>query len=113
MAGVDDEGRNMAADDNGLAERYEAGRELTLRAGALAAEYASRISELDVRWKGAQDVVTEADLEVELLIKRGLADFATARRSTWNRSFRRLPSKLPRVRLTRQRPALREKIDMA
>jgi myo-inositol-1(or 4)-monophosphatase len=61
--------------DGGLAERYEAGRELTLRAGALAAEYAGRLSELDVRWKGAQDVVTEADLEVELLIKRGLAEF--------------------------------------
>jgi len=58
-----------------LSERYEVGRELTLRAGSLAAEYAGRLSELDVRWKGSQDVVTEADLEVELLIKRGLADF--------------------------------------
>ncbi len=65
----------MTPDDSGLAERYEAGRALTLRAGALAAEYAGRLSELDVRWKGAQDVVTEADMEVELLIKRGLADF--------------------------------------
>ena len=62
-------------DDEALAERYAAGRELTLRAGALAAEYATRLAELDVRWKGAQDVVTEADLEVELLIKRGLAAF--------------------------------------
>ena len=63
------------ADDGGLAERYEAAREVVLRAGALAAEYAGRLAELDVRWKGAQDVVTEADLEVELLIKRGLAEF--------------------------------------
>jgi myo-inositol-1(or 4)-monophosphatase len=76
MTDVDDVGGTVAAGDNGLAERYEAGRELTLRAGALAAEYASRLAELEVRWKGAQDVVTEADLEVELLIKRGLAEFA-------------------------------------
>ena len=62
-------------DDGGLAERYEAAREVVLRAGALAAEYAGRLAELDVRWKGAQDVVTEADPEVELLIKRGLAEF--------------------------------------
>jgi myo-inositol-1(or 4)-monophosphatase len=60
---------------DGLAEKYEAGRKLALRAGALAAEYAERLAELDVRWKGAQDVVTEADLEVELLIKRGLVEF--------------------------------------
>ncbi len=58
-----------------LAERYEAGRELVLRAGALAAEYAGRFSALEVRNKGVQDVVTEADLEVELLIKRELARF--------------------------------------
>jgi myo-inositol-1(or 4)-monophosphatase len=56
-------------------ERYAAARALTLRAGALAAEYAGRLAELDVRWKGAQDVVTEADVEVELLIRRGLAAF--------------------------------------
>jgi myo-inositol-1(or 4)-monophosphatase len=76
---VDDEGRNTADETvtaDAMAERYEAGRKVALRAGALAAEYASRLSELDVRFKGAQDVVTEADLEVELLIKRGLADFA-------------------------------------
>ena len=65
----------MGNSGDGLAERYDAGRELVLRAGALAAEYAGRLAELDVRWKGAQDVVTEADLEVELLIKRGLAGF--------------------------------------
>jgi myo-inositol-1(or 4)-monophosphatase len=64
-------------DATAVSERYEAAREVVLRAGALAAEYAGRLSELDVRWKGAQDVVTEADLEVELLIKRGLAEFGT------------------------------------
>jgi myo-inositol-1(or 4)-monophosphatase len=60
-----------------LAERYEAGRELVLRAGALAAEYAGRVSALEVRSKGVQDMATEADLEVELLIKRELARFAS------------------------------------
>ena len=39
----------MGNSGDGLAERYDAGRELVLRAGALAAEYAGRLAELDVR----------------------------------------------------------------
>ena len=66
----------MSPGGDELAERYEAGREVALRAGALAAEYAGRVAELEVRSKGVQDVVTEADLEVELLIKRELARFS-------------------------------------
>src|SRR5689334_734954 len=81
MVGVDrtDTATGGAASqgDGRLAERYEAAREVVLRAGALAADYASRLAELEVRWKGAQDVVTEADLAVELLIKRGLAGFGS------------------------------------
>lgn len=66
----------MTTPEAELAERYRAGRELVLRAGALAAEYAQRVAGLEVRSKGVQDVVTEADLEVELLVKRGLAGFS-------------------------------------
>jgi myo-inositol-1(or 4)-monophosphatase len=57
-----------------LAERYQLGRELARRGGELAAGYAGRLSGLEVLSKGVQDVVTEADVEVELLIKRGIAD---------------------------------------
>jgi myo-inositol-1(or 4)-monophosphatase len=59
-----------------LAERYEAARELALRAGALAARYSQSLAGLEVRSKGVQDVVTQADLEVELLIKKGLEQFS-------------------------------------
>lgn len=62
-------------DPTGLAERYQFARDLTLRAGGLAKEYAGRLSELEIRTKGAQDVVTEADIEVERLIKKDLAEW--------------------------------------
>lgn len=67
----------MTAANGPFAERYEAGRELALRAGALARQYARSLAGLEVRSKGIQDVVTQADLEVELLIKEGLAAFPT------------------------------------
>jgi myo-inositol-1(or 4)-monophosphatase len=54
--------------------RYEAARELILQAGALAGEFFARVGELPIQSKGTQDVVTEADVEVELLLKRGLAE---------------------------------------
>ena len=54
--------------------RYDAGRELVRAAGDLAASYFSRLDELRVTAKGLQDVVTQADVEVELLLKRGIAD---------------------------------------
>jgi myo-inositol-1(or 4)-monophosphatase len=60
-----------------LAERYHAGRELALQAGALAGQYAQSLAGLEIRSKGVQDVVTQADLEVELLIKKGLRPFST------------------------------------
>ena len=62
----------VTADD--LARRYAASRELMLEAGRLAGEYFARVAELPVHSKGTQDVVTEADMEVELLLKRGLAE---------------------------------------
>jgi myo-inositol-1(or 4)-monophosphatase len=54
--------------------RYEAARALMHTAGGLAGEYFARIAELEVHSKGTQDVVTEADVEVELLLKRELAE---------------------------------------
>ena len=55
-------------------DRYEVAEAAVRRAGNLAAQYASRLADLDVRRKGMQDVVTEADVEVELLLKRTLAE---------------------------------------
>jgi myo-inositol-1(or 4)-monophosphatase len=54
--------------------RYEEARRLVLEAGALAGEYFGRVAELPVQSKGTQDVVTEADVEIELLLKRGLQE---------------------------------------
>jgi myo-inositol-1(or 4)-monophosphatase len=52
--------------------RFESARLLVLEAGALAGEYFARVGELPVHSKGTQDMVTEADVEVELLLRRGL-----------------------------------------
>jgi myo-inositol-1(or 4)-monophosphatase len=54
--------------------RYEAGRELVRAAGDRAATYFARLDDLRVRAKGVQDVVTQADVEVELLLARGIAE---------------------------------------
>ena len=59
---------------NELQARYDAGRALVLEAGELAARYFARLADLRVSAKGVQDVVTEADVEVELLLARGLAE---------------------------------------
>ena len=54
--------------------RYDAARALVQAAGDLAASYFARLDDLRVSAKGVQDVVTQADVEVELLLKRGLAE---------------------------------------
>ena len=54
--------------------RYDEARRLVLEAGALAGEYFARVAEIPVQSKGTQDVVTEADVEVELLLRRGLEE---------------------------------------
>jgi myo-inositol-1(or 4)-monophosphatase len=56
------------------AARYEFGRDLVRRAGGLAAEFAGALAQLEVRNKAVQDVVTQADVEVEILIKDALAE---------------------------------------
>ena len=54
--------------------RYDAARALVLAAGELAASYFGRLGDLHVSSKGVQDVVTEADMEVERLLARGIAE---------------------------------------
>jgi myo-inositol-1(or 4)-monophosphatase len=54
--------------------RYEAAKAIIHDAGALAKSYFDRLSTLTVKSKGPQDVVSEADLEVELMIKKRIAD---------------------------------------
>jgi myo-inositol-1(or 4)-monophosphatase len=57
----------------GLAERFEYGSALIEEASALALTYYDRRASLVVRSKGTQDMVSEADVEVERLIRSRLA----------------------------------------
>jgi myo-inositol-1(or 4)-monophosphatase len=52
-----------------IASRFEFARSVILDAGALANEYFGEIGSLDVKSKGPHDVVSEADLETEILIR--------------------------------------------
>jgi myo-inositol-1(or 4)-monophosphatase len=54
--------------------RFAFAADLIAEAGAVALEYFGRVSSLAVNSKGLQDVVTEADVAVENLIKGRLAD---------------------------------------
>ena len=58
----------------GIQARYDTGRALVQAAGDLAATYFSRLDDLRVTAKGLQDVVTQADVEVELLLARGIVE---------------------------------------
>lgn len=58
---------------NDVTERYELAHTLILDAGAVAEEFFGRLAELTVNSKGVQDVVTEADVAVEVMIKERLA----------------------------------------
>jgi myo-inositol-1(or 4)-monophosphatase len=60
--------------NGGVNERFDVAEAAIREAGRLAAGYAVRLAELEVRSKGVQDVVTEADLQVELLLRRRLLD---------------------------------------
>ena len=62
----------MSATD--IQVRYDAGRALVQAAGELAATYFARLDDLRVSAKGVQDMVTQADVEVELLLARGIAE---------------------------------------
>lgn len=55
-----------------MSRRFEVALAAIQEAGALAATYAAGLADLEVHSKGARDVVTQADLEVELLLRRRL-----------------------------------------
>ena len=57
-----------------LQERLEFGRSLIREAGAMALGYYRRLATLTVTSKGQQDMVSEADVAVEKLIKTRLAE---------------------------------------
>ncbi len=54
---------------DGLTERFEFGAQLIVEAAALAQRYYESQASLTVRSKGTQDMVSEADAEVEKLIR--------------------------------------------
>jgi myo-inositol-1(or 4)-monophosphatase len=55
-----------------LQSRYDFGHALVQEAGALALAYFQKLDELTIKSKGPQDVVSEADVNVEHLIKAKL-----------------------------------------
>ncbi len=60
--------------DAGVFERFDFGRALIEEAGGLALKCFGRLDSLQVRSKGQQDMVTDADHEVERLIRTRLAE---------------------------------------
>ncbi|MCY4542913.1 MAG: inositol monophosphatase [Rhodobacteraceae bacterium] len=56
-----------------IAERYKVARQIADRAGQMAADYFARFERLNVESKGPGDLVSEADREVELYVRRQLA----------------------------------------
>lgn len=52
-----------------IADRFEFGKELIQQAGMLAAGYFRNIDSLTIESKGPQDMVSEADRDVEILIR--------------------------------------------
>ncbi len=55
-------------------ERLSAAKKIARDAGQLAREFFKDISALDIKAKGAQDVVSNADLEVETFVRARLAE---------------------------------------
>jgi len=52
------------------ADRFEFTTDLIMEAGDLAMRYFGSVNELTITSKGAQDMVSEADIAVEELIKK-------------------------------------------
>lgn len=59
--------------DAELDDRFEQAQAIAREAGELALGYFRRFAELEVKQKGAQDMASEADLAVEVLIRERLA----------------------------------------
>ena len=53
-------------------ERFEFAQNLIIEAGDLALQYFASVNELSIMSKGAQDMVSEADIAVEKLIRSRL-----------------------------------------
>ena len=64
----------MPLTDAEIDERYAFAIELAQDAGAVAAEFFADLDSLDVKSKGLQDVVSQADVETELVIKSRIAE---------------------------------------
>jgi myo-inositol-1(or 4)-monophosphatase len=62
----------MPMTDQEITERYLFGRELIVKAGNLAMTYFNSLETLDIKSKGPQDFVSEADYNTEVLIKDAL-----------------------------------------
>ena len=58
----------------GLNDRYELGVQLIEEAAAVALDFNRRLDSLTIKSKGTQDVVSEADVEVERLIRERIAE---------------------------------------
>jgi myo-inositol-1(or 4)-monophosphatase len=63
-----------ALGSNGLEARFERGEALIREAGAMALGHFQQLEGLTIRSKGRQDLMSEADLEVELLIRQRIAE---------------------------------------
>ena len=53
-------------------ERFDFAKQLIIEAGDLAMQYFGNLTELSIMSKGARDMVSEADIAVEKLIKKRL-----------------------------------------
>lgn len=59
---------------HGLSQRFEFGQALIEEAAGLALEFNRRLGSLTIKSKGTQDVVSEADVEVERLIRERITE---------------------------------------
>lgn len=64
----------MTLSDNELSKRLDFAKTLALDAGALALTYFRSIGDLEIKSKGLQDMVSDADLNVETFVREKLAE---------------------------------------
>src|ERR1043165_3354014 len=69
-----DTGYKVPMSSDPIYQRYSFAHGLIKEAGALALGYFDELDSLTVKSKGLQDVVSEADLQTELLIKKRIAE---------------------------------------
>ncbi len=62
-----------ASSDPLIQQRFSFAHEVILKAGAVADSYFSRLGSLTIKSKGAHDLVSEADVETETLIRQAIA----------------------------------------